>query len=227
MGLIMSNKAPSIHVVRFWTDFKPDPKDPGKLKPVDKVAYGAVGQTQRSVVITEVMRLSQIIPHEDASNPAIQLARLRWDLIRPQYEAWKSGQEPPVEGTPLAAWNAIAPEQAEVLKARGVKTVEHIRDLTDASIEGLPVPYLRQLKQQAGHFLDSADAARFAAKLAEKDRTLQSQQEQINEQNALIRQLMEKVDQLATLAAERAETAPAEGELPMSAAAPKGKTRAA
>ena len=203
---------PSIHVVRFWTDFRPSRIDAAKLDPVDKVAYGPVGGTQRSVTICEVKRLSQIQPGgDDVTNPAISLARLRWDLIRPQYEAWKSGQEMPLVGTPLAAWNAVTPEQAEVLKSRGVKTVENIAELNDASIEGIPVPHMRELKRNAQRFLDSAETTRFAAIMAEKDRTVENQQSQINEQSNQIAKLVAQVNQLAQMAADKADAAEDKG----------------
>lgn len=203
--------ATSIHVVRFWTNFKPDPKDPAKLIPVDMVAYGPVGQTQKTLIHTEVKRLSSIQRSDDEQqNPAIAIARMRWDAIRPQYEAWKSGQEMPLNGTPLAAWNAVTPEQAEVLKSRGVKTVEDVAELTDAAIQGIPVPHMRDLKLNAKRFLDSAETTRFAAVLAEKDRALEDAKAQLNEQGAQIAALMGKVEQLAELAAAKPPVATSE-----------------
>lgn len=196
----------SIHVSRFWTNYKPDPNDAAKLIPHDMCAYGAPGAAQRSVVITEVKRLSQVHPADDTSNPAVSMARMRWDAIKPQYMAWKAGQEPPVEGTPLAAWNAVTPEQAEVFKSRGIRTVEQVRDMTDAVIEGIPVPFVRELKRNAQRFLDSAEATRFAKVLADKDRALEDLQTQHADQAAQIAALMGKVEELAGLVAAKAET---------------------
>lgn len=197
---------PTIHIVRFWTKFKPDRNDKAKLVPVDMIAYGPVGQTQKTLIHAEVNHLASIQEGgADETNPAIAMARARWDIIEPHYKAWKAGQEMPLVGTPLAAWNAITPESAEVFKSRGVKTVEDIASLTDAAIEGIPVPHLRDLKRNAKRFIDSAETTRFAAVLAEKDQKLDNQQLELTEQARQIAALMSRVDQLAELAAAKAD----------------------
>ena len=114
------------------------------------------------------------------------MAHHRWNVIKPAYEAWKRAEEPPEEGTPLAAWNAVRPEQAEVLKINGIKTVEHVAGLTDAHVQRIPVPNLRELKRQAQMFIDSADQMRFAARLDEKDKQLENLQASQTENLELI-----------------------------------------
>lgn len=195
--------APTIHVQRFWTAFKPDPADAGKLIPIDMCAYGPIGQLQRSLTITEVKRLAAVRQEDGNNDSAIGMARARWDMIRPQYEAWKSGQEMPLNGTPLAAWNAVTPEQAEVFKSRGVRTVEDIAGLTDAAIEGIPVPRLRDLKKSAHLFLDSAETAKFASVLAEKERQIENNAAELLDSKKQIADLMSKVNQLAEMIADK------------------------
>lgn len=48
------------------------------------------------------------------------------------YRAWKSGQELPLEGTPIKGWAVISPAQAETIVRAGVRTVE---DLSTANAE--------------------------------------------------------------------------------------------
>jgi hypothetical protein len=94
-------------------------------------------------------RLAKLQPLAGAQNPAVEMAHLRWSIIEKHDRAWLAGQEPPVEGTPLAAWNALNPEQADVLRANSIKTVEEVAALTDAHIARLPLPNLREVIRQA------------------------------------------------------------------------------
>ncbi len=43
---------------------------------------------------------------------------------RRQYEAWKNGQELPLEGTPIRGWGVISPAQQETLIRMNIRTVE-------------------------------------------------------------------------------------------------------
>jgi hypothetical protein len=103
----------------------------------------------------------------------------------------------PLDGTPLAAWNAITPEQAEVFKSRGVRTVEEIAGLTDAHIERIPVMRLRDLVRQAQLFIASADTTRFAHTLARAEQENAALKATVEEQKSQIVDLLAKVNQLA------------------------------
>src|SRR3990172_7527810 len=131
----------------------------------------------------------------DQSNPSIVMAHARADIIRRHYRAWKDGQEAPVEGTPIGAWNAVTPEQAEVFRTRGVRTVEDVAALTDAHIERIPIPHMRNLIHQASLFLESREASRAAAALAERDKVIKDQGDQLGAQQAQISALLERIDQ--------------------------------
>jgi hypothetical protein len=177
-----------LYVKRFSTEFKPDPNDAAKSIDIDWVEYGAIASLDRSLTRERVSRLRDCLP-PGKDNPAVAMAHARWDAIRPFYERWKSGQEMPVSGTPLAAWNALSPERADVLKSRGVRTVEDIAQLTDAHIERIPVRGLRDLIRQAQLFVDSADRTRFAHSLEKKDQeiaALNGQLDSLREQIAAL-----------------------------------------
>jgi hypothetical protein len=193
---------PALSVQRFWTEYKPDPSDPAKLIEVDKVAYGPVGMLDKSLVVSDVTRLYKTLqPLEGSQDPAVHQAHARWAAIEPLYKAYKSGQEAPLNGTPLAAWNALTPEQADVLKRNGIKTVEEISLLTDVHISRFPMPGLKDLIKQAKNFIDSADQTRFSAKLAEKDSEVAALQAENLERASQVAELMEKVKQLAEIVA--------------------------
>src|SRR5262245_15425227 len=126
------------------------------------------------------------------------MAHQRWSIIERHYRAWLAGQEAPVDGTPLAAWNALPPDPADVLRANSIKTVEDVAALTDAHIARLPLPNLRELIRQARHFIDAAEQTRFAASLAAKEREIEGLKEENAERDAQIAALMQRVDELAS-----------------------------
>jgi hypothetical protein len=199
---------PALSVQRFWTEYKPDPLDSAKLIEVDKVAYGPVGMLDKSLVVSEVSRLYKTLqPLEGSQDPAVHQAHARWAAIEPLYKAYKSGQEAPLNGTPLAAWNALTPEQADVLRRNGIKTVEEISLLTDVHISRFPMPGLKDLIKQAKNFIDAADQTRFSAKLAEKDNEVAALQAENHERASQVAELMEKVKQLAEIVAMQGATA--------------------
>lgn len=188
-------------VHKFWTEYKPDPNDAGKLKAIDKVAYGPIAGVNRSVNVCKVSDLSRLQPLEGSQNPAVVLAHERWAAIEPAYKAWKSGQEMPLDGTPLAAFNAISAEQAELFRSRGIKTVEALASMTESSMAQIQVPNLRSLIQQAKNFLDASEQSRLAGKLSEKDTQIQNLEADRDELKSQVAGLMQKVEQLAAMAA--------------------------
>jgi len=186
--------AASLYVKRFSTEFRPDPNDAAKSIGIDWVEYGPIGSLDRSLTRERVSRLRDCLP-PGKDNPAVAMAHARWDAIRPFYERWKSGQEMPVSGTPLAAWNALTPELADLLKSRGVRTVEDVAQLTDAHIERIPVRGLRDLIRQAQLFLDSADTNRFAHSLEKKEQEIAALNGQLDSLREQVAALTAKVQE--------------------------------
>ncbi len=96
-----------------------------------------------------------------------KVMQARWDHIEKAYEAWKRGQDIPDEGTPLAAWAGVSPEQAAHLINMGIRTVEGVRDMSESVFPRLPFPNTRKLPQLAADFLASKGEAAKDAELAE------------------------------------------------------------
>lgn len=116
-------------------------------------------------------RVKSLMPPEDASETrqsaeSYQAMKGRWDIIKPAYEAWKSGNEVPDDGTPLEAWGGVTKEQVELFRKIGIRTVEHVRDMDDATIAKFPFPNARKLPSLAAEYLKGSD---MAAKDAELD----------------------------------------------------------
>lgn len=197
------SKVASLHIKRIWVDYKPDKTDAAKTVPIEMIEYSPIGKSGTSSIICSIRSLRDVLPMTDSSNPAIVFAHARWDFIKPRYEAWKSGQEMPVDGTPLAAWNGVTPEQSEVFKRNGVRTVEEISQLTDAHVERFPIAHMRQLIAQAKNFLAASDATRFAKLLSDKEGQIDSQAAELADQREQTKALLAKVDQLAEIVANR------------------------
>jgi hypothetical protein len=128
------------------------------------------------------------IANDDEGNK-IGYMTARWKQIEPAYEAWKAGSEIPLDGVPLAAWNGVTREQAEVLKARGIKTVEGVRDITDSQFSKIMLPNMRQLRDLARDFLENREASAAAAKIAAKDEQIDAMQAQMDEMAAMLADL--------------------------------------
>ncbi len=102
-----------------------------------------------------------------ANSIGYKVLAARWAIVEPKYRAWKSGQDIPEDGTPLAAWAGVSPEQAAHLRHMGIKTVEGVRDMNEGAIARLPFPNARKLPQLAEDWLSSKDAAAKDAELAD------------------------------------------------------------
>jgi hypothetical protein len=173
-----------IQIVRFWTEYMPapTPQDALQMRAIDKVAYCPLGMASKCVTVESVGRLSKVQPLAAAeNNPAVTMAHMRWEAIRPHYENWKAGHETPPEGTPLAAWNGLSPEQAELLRGRGVRTLEELVSLSDTHLQNFGIAGLRGLIDQARRFLGSQDTARAAAELAARDERIAALEAQLSD----------------------------------------------
>jgi hypothetical protein len=186
-----------LFIKRFWTEYKPAPteEDPHKLREVDWVAYAPIGSIQKTLLTEAIPRLSAVQPMEgrSAQNPAVQMAHMRWNAIKPHYEAWKLGREAPVDGTPLAAWNGVSSEQAELFRMKGVRTVEQVAALTDTHKQSMGVPGLHEIVDNAKRFLTAQDKGAVAKALATKDAEVAALKEQINTQSEQIAELIAMV----------------------------------
>ncbi len=53
---------------------------------------------------------------------------------RRAYEAWKNGQELPLDGMPIRGWSVISPAQQEALVSMNIRTVEDLAQVTEDGI---------------------------------------------------------------------------------------------
>lgn len=113
-----------------------------------------------------------------------------WSEIEPAYMAWKEGREIPLNGTPLAAWPGITPEQAEIFRLAGVRSVEQVRDMSDTVRSKVRLPQVRELQDLARIFLENSGAAAAAEREAAKDRQIADMAERMAAMEALLQDTM-------------------------------------
>jgi len=175
-----------LFIKKFWTEYKTGKK--GETREIDMVEYSPIGSIQKTSIPKSIKEISSVIPLEGrgAHNPAVLMAHMRWDAIRPSYEAWKKGHEIPLDGTPLAAWPGLTNEQAQLLKMKGVKTVEQIAALTDTHKQSMGVPGLHDMITNAQRFLKAQEKSVVVDALSKKD-------EEIAELRAQMAELVDMV----------------------------------
>jgi hypothetical protein len=102
------------------------------------------------------------------------------------YARYKEGLEPSVEGIPLEAWARLTAATVANYKALGVKTVEHIAQMSDQTCN----------KVAMGAMADRTAAKAYLAQA--KDSALaQKQALEIERQNNLIADLQRQINELA------------------------------
>lgn len=151
-------------IVGFKTEYRAD-------KAIDYVEIAPKGEAFERT--KSVIRIKDIQPpaFPDMENPSHVALVARWSVIGPAYEAWKAGNAIPDDGTPLAAWSGVTPDQVQFMIRLGLRTIEAVRDMSETTAIKLPWPNARQLPKLAGDFLsgrETADKDRMIAEMAER-----------------------------------------------------------
>lgn len=184
---------PTIRVLAFKQEYVPDRKNPGKMITRDWVQYAPVSSIQNTQTweMVNKLRPPEALENDDEGKK-MAFMRHRWSMIEPAYEAWKQGQEMPIDGTPLAAWPGVTPEQVLAIQRLGIRTVEEVATMTDTVIAKLPIPSPRDLVKQARAYLDASDRGAAAKKVAEQDAKIEALQEQLAAAMELLNEQAEK-----------------------------------
>jgi len=180
--------AAPIRILRFWEEYQ---KRNGEIVPVDMVEYCAPGMAQRSTTVAVVANLKKIRTDIDPDNPAFLMARERWAAIEPAYAAWKAGQETPANGTPFGAWAGITPQQAEVLRTFGFRSVEEIAEASDGVLSRVQLPGIRDLATNAKNWLASRDQVAVSETMSK----MQAENAELRDQIEEMRQMLVEMSQ--------------------------------
>lgn len=171
-----------LRVLDFKTEYRTAGRDP-----IDWVLLAPIGADFEKTQTWH--RVAKLVPPADAddatrSSATYQDMEAKWSIIGPAYDAWKNGQELPEDGTPLEAWSGVTAEQAKFMKAMGVRTVEDVRDMGDATLEKLRFPNARKLPGLAKMWLEGEAVAEKDAQIAEMAEKMAAMEELLNERMA-------------------------------------------
>lgn len=113
------------------------------------------------------------------------------------YKAWKSGQELPLDGTPIRTWPALSPSQVKQILEIGLRTVEDLAASNEETIMRLGMGG-RALKDRALSWLSAASTTGKAAEELAASRAALSDMKARNE--SLEKQVKDLAAQVAKLA---------------------------
>lgn len=186
----MSNdRTPAIRILRFWTEYGPDKRNPGQMTGIDWVEWGKIGDRTGA---TTRERVHALKPRELSGTKGGFHEPVEWAAVGPAYEKWKANEAIPENGTPLAAWPGADRALVDALKGVNVLTVEDFAGTPDHALAGIPIPDLRRRKKMAEDFLlAQGDVSAMQAELSKRD-------DQIDRQ---ARQIADMQEQLAALVA--------------------------
>jgi len=141
------------------------------------------GSSDRSVSTKRVSQLLKIKPEREVMYALRQ-------IVEPAYQAWKQGHAVPETGTPLGAWPALSPDQAEAFRTIGIRTVEEVRGMNEREMNRIQIPGIRGFPEMAGRYLDSLDKTTTNRRLKKKDEEVAELKEANEELKAQLAELM-------------------------------------
>lgn len=179
------------HVVAlgFYTEYEPDPNNPGEMVAKDYVKWGRRGDLQYTINVEKVDRVKKPFKQMEGGAP---MPNPVWEAIRPAYEAWKSGQETPVNGIPLEAWPGLNHTQVRILRESHIRCVEDLAAVTDGDLPKVRLPKMRDLRDRAKAFLVAKEGdAKVEAVLASRDEKIANLEAQLQHAMAALTRLGE------------------------------------
>ncbi len=153
-------------------DFKTEYRGDRAIDWVEIAPSGEAFERTRTWHTVKSLQPPETVDDTRADSMSFKIMQSRWAIIGPKYDAWKRKEAIPVDGTPLAAWAGVSPEQVAHLKAMGIMTVEAVRDMSESAFTRLPFPNVRQLPNLAREYLSSKTAA-------EKDAEMEAMRERL------------------------------------------------
>lgn len=203
-----SDRMPAIIPLRFWTEYK---HIPGQTAPVeeDRVEWVKKGESGGAVTSEAIKRLAPTATRQGA---------IEWSVIGPAYEAWKKGNETPLNGTPLHAWSGVSREMADALKKFNIYTIEDLADFPDHQMAKLPIPQLREWRNRAKAWREAQDTNGIGDKLAARDQAIEEKQGQIDDLQEQMREMQRAMAEMKASvsgAQSALKTAPVDDDAPV------------
>jgi hypothetical protein len=167
---------PAVVPIRFWTEYEPDPANPGKLITHEKVEWAKKGSSNGSTTVIKIRHL--------------KLDTVLWPVLQSAYEAWKKNQEAPLDGTPLDAWPGVTPQQVKIMRDYHLRSVEDFATAPDSTLMKMNFPGIREMQGRAKAFLQAAQGqAQIAEALHSRDQTIANLGADLEEMRQLMKEM--------------------------------------
>ncbi|MDA1043836.1 MAG: hypothetical protein O3C57_01290 [Verrucomicrobia bacterium] len=109
------------------------------------------------------------------------------------YQAWKDGQEIPVNGTDLKNWPGVTPAQLKTCQAATVRTIEDLADANADTVRKLGMGGVA-LMQKAKAYLESATSNKASEEVAALGVKMEALQAALEKKDHQIAELMKQLD---------------------------------
>lgn len=110
------------------------------------------------------------------------------DYFKRHYEAWRSGQEMPLNGFPIKGWGVISPAQQEMLVRINIMTVEDLAAVNDEGMRRIGIGAM-ELKNKAAAWLKSMNDS---GKLVQENAALHVQVSNLRKEVETLKEMLEK-----------------------------------
>ena len=135
---------------------------------------------------------------EQIADEWLQRLRERNDPFLPQYErvyeAYKQGQEEPVDGTSIRNWPALSPAQVKNFLALNIRTIEDVAAANEPTLQRMGMG-ARALQQKAQAYLASAnDIGKVSEQMAAMQVQLQGLIDANQDKDKIITELTERLN---------------------------------
>lgn len=125
-----------------------------------------------------------------------RMPRQWYQQYKDAYEAWKRGEEVPLNGTPIKGWSLIGPAQQKNILGANVRTVEDLAQANDEALLRIGMGAV-ELKMQAQTWLKTAKDVGSVVKsntvlearittLERDNKSLRTQNDELRSENALL-----------------------------------------
>lgn len=178
---MLDDRRPAVVPLNFWVDYEPTAEG---MKEIERVEWTRKG-TQNATTRETIERLSRTRSGADP-DPV-------WMALKPYYDNWKAGREAPIDGTPLAAWPGATPQLVKALEPYHIRSIEDLANLTDGTMDKVPVPGIRTFRTQAKAYVEAQQTTAVVARdLAAKDEQIAHLTREIDELRDLVTSLAAK-----------------------------------
>jgi hypothetical protein len=195
----------------FEQFMKPDGVDADgapKFKPVDYVNFES---TWDQFPVQQTRRIAHMMPNagegQDEHSMGGRKIRTVWDFIKGPYEDWKGGIERELTGTPLDVMDGLNAQQIRLLHEQSIRTLEELRDCSDAQLNRVALPDKHRLRMRAKDKLAYMAKSETKDELAAVKELASIQATQMDEMRAMLAESMKQLADLKSALGEGDDTA--------------------